>query len=136
MDRDQRLHGRGAEDDPGGLGKAYGERAETRTRGHRVAVRPRRASTTGARSRRPAAKRIWHFVTAPIGRDASGDAAQTNAIDVGERRRFAEALAEKEARVRLAMDAANYGDWELDRASGRMVWSAQTRNLLASALTS
>ena len=40
----------------------------------------------------------------------------TNAIDVTERRRFAEALAEKEARMRLAMDAANYGDWELDRA--------------------
>jgi len=76
-------------------------------------------------------KRIWHFVTAPIGKDASGRRMLvTNAIDVTERRRFAEALAEKEARMRLAMDAANYGDWELDRASGRMVWSAQTRKLL------
>ena len=54
----------------------------------------------------------------------------TNAIDVTERRRFAEALAEKEARMRLAMDAANYGDWELDSASGRMIWSAETRRLL------
>ena len=76
-------------------------------------------------------KRIWHFVTAPIGRDASGRRMLvTNAIDVTERRRFAEALAEKEARMRLAMDAASYGDWEIDRASGRMVWGAQTRELL------
>ena len=76
-------------------------------------------------------KRIWHFVTAPIGRDASGRRMLvTNAIDVTERRRFEQALADKEARMRLAMDAARYGDWELDRASGQMVWSAQTRKLL------
>jgi PAS domain S-box-containing protein len=44
-------------------------------------------------------KRIWHFVTAPIGRDARGRRMLvTNAIDVTERRRLERALAEKETR--------------------------------------
>jgi len=74
--------------------------------------------------------RIWHFVTAPIGRDAGGRRMLvTNAIDVTERRRLDQALADKEARLRLAMDAASYGDWEWDRATGSMTWSAQTRRL-------
>ena len=65
-------------------------------------------------------KRIWHFVTAPIGRDAKGRRMLvTNAIDVTERRRLEQALAEKEARTRLAMEAANYGGWEWDRGSGQ-----------------
>ena len=75
-------------------------------------------------------KRIWHFVTAPIGRDATGRRMLvTNAIDVTERRRLEQALADKEARMRLAMDAASYGDWEWDRTTGAMTWGAQTRRL-------
>ena len=76
-------------------------------------------------------KRIWHFVTAPIGRDARGRRMLvTNAVDVTERRRLEQALAEKEARTRLAMEAANYGGWEWDAASGEMVWSDKMRELL------
>ena len=76
-------------------------------------------------------KRIWHFVTAPIGRDGGGRRMLvTNAVDVTERRRFDQALADKEARMRLAMDAANYGGWELERATGAMVWTDKTRELL------
>jgi len=76
-------------------------------------------------------KRIWHFVTAPIGRDAKGRRMLvTNAIDVTERRRLEQALAEKEARTRLAMEAANYGGWEWDRSNDRMVWSDKMRELL------
>ncbi|HSC62747.1 MAG TPA: PAS domain S-box protein, partial [Caldimonas sp.] len=76
-------------------------------------------------------KRIWHFVTAPIGRDARGRRMLvTNAIDVTERRRLEQALAEKEARTRLAMEAANYGGWEWDRGSGEMVWTDKMRELL------
>ena len=54
----------------------------------------------------------------------------TNAIDVTERRRLDQVLADKEARMRLAMDAANYGGWEWERASGAMVWTEKTRELL------
>ena len=76
-------------------------------------------------------KRIWHFVTAPIGRDARGRRMLvTNAIDVTERRRLEQALAEKEARTRLAMEAANYGGWEWDRGSGETVWTDKMRELL------
>ncbi|MBV9891204.1 MAG: PAS domain S-box protein, partial [Rhizobacter sp.] len=74
--------------------------------------------------------RIWHFVTAPIGRDAADRRMLvTNAIDVTERRRLDQQLAEQEARRRLAMEAASYGDWEWDRDSRTMTWSAQTRRL-------
>jgi PAS domain S-box-containing protein len=76
-------------------------------------------------------KRTWHFVTAPIGVDGQGRRMLvTNAIDVTERRRLDQALVEKEARMRLAMDAANYGGWEWDRASGEMIWTDKTRELL------
>ena len=74
--------------------------------------------------------RVWHFVTAPIGRDAAGRRMLvTNAIDVTERHRLDRELAENEARRRLAMEAAHYGDWEWDRATATMTWSAQTRKL-------
>jgi PAS domain S-box-containing protein len=74
--------------------------------------------------------RVWHFVTAPIGRDAAGRRMLvTNAIDVTERHRLDRELAENEARRRLAMEAAHYGDGEWDRATGTMTWSAQTRKL-------
>src|SRR4029078_9980125 len=67
-------------------------------------------------------KRIWHFVTAPIGRDDKGRRMLvTNAIEVTERRRLEQALAEKEARTRLGMEAANYGGWGGDRGQDRMV---------------
>ena len=54
----------------------------------------------------------------------------TNAIDVTERRRLEQVLAEKEARMRLAMEAANYGGWEWDRGSDEMIWTEKTRELL------
>ena len=54
----------------------------------------------------------------------------TNAIDVTERRRLDAAVVASEARMRLAMDAAGYGGWELGPASGEMVWSDKTRELL------
>ena len=113
--------------------RAYGERSEAMNAVIASLYSLESSVDNGEREITTAAgeKRIWHFVTAPIGRDASGRRMLvTNAIDVTERRRFEQALADKEARMRLAMDAASYGDWELDRASGQMVWGAQTRKLL------
>ena len=76
-------------------------------------------------------KRIWHFITAPLGRDELGRRMLvTNAIDVTERRRLDAAVVASEARMRLAMDAAGYGGWEWDRQSGEMIWSDKTRELL------
>ena len=49
-------------------------------------------------------KRLWHFYTAPIGRDASGRRLLvTNAIDVTERRRVEEQLRESDARLRTLL---------------------------------
>ena len=59
-------------------------------------------------------KRLWHFFTAPIGRDASGRRLLvTNAIDVTERKAIEGRLRESDARLRFALDAAGLGQWEL-----------------------
>jgi len=76
-------------------------------------------------------KRIWHFITAPIGRDDLGRRMLvTNAIDVTERRRLDAVVVASEARMRLAMEAAEYGGWEWDRRSGEIILSDKTRELL------
>ena len=112
---------------------AYGERAEAMNAVIAKLFDLEESVDNGEREITTASgeKRIWHFVTAPIGRDAKGRRMLvTNAIDVTERRRLEQALAEKEARTRLAMEAANYGGWEWDRGSGQMVWSDKMRELL------
>jgi PAS domain S-box len=89
--------------------KAYGERAEAMNAVIASLYGLEASVDNGEREIRAASgeTRIWHFVTAPIGRDAGGRRMLvTNAIDVTERRRFEQALADKEARMRLAMDAA------------------------------
>ena len=59
-------------------------------------------------------KRLWHFFTAPIGRDASGRRLLvTNAIDVTERKVIEGRLRDSDARLRFALDAAGLGQWEL-----------------------
>ena len=117
---------------PEWIGRAYGDRAEEMNSLVASLFELDGSVDNGEREIRTAGgeKRIWHFVTAPIGRDASGRRMLvTNAIDVTERRRLGQELADKEARIRLAMDAARYGDWELDRQTGQMVWSEQMRRL-------
>ncbi|MEO7057037.1 MAG: PAS domain S-box protein [Caldimonas sp.] len=62
-------------------------------------------------------KRIWHFFTAPIGRDPAGRRILvTNAIDVTERRAIEERLQDTDSRLRFALDAAGVGQWEFDAA--------------------
>ena len=113
--------------------KAYGERAEAMNETIATLFGLDRSIDNGEREITTASgeKRTWHFVTAPIGADAKGRRMLvTNAIDVTERRRLELVLAEKEARTRLAMEAANYGGWEWDRRTGEMVWTDKTRELL------
>jgi PAS domain S-box-containing protein len=112
---------------------AYGERAEAMNAVIARMFELEESVDNGEREITTASgeKRIWHFVTAPIGRDAKGRRMLvTNAIDVTERRRLEQVLADKEARMRLAMEAANYGGWEWDRGSGEMVWTDKMRELL------
>ena len=112
---------------------AYGERAEAMDAVIARLFDLEESVVNGEREINTASgeKRIWHFVTAPIGRDAKGRRMLvTNAIDVTERRRLERALAEKETRTRLAMEAANYGEWEWDRGNGMTVWSDKMRELL------
>jgi len=112
---------------------AYGERAEAMNAVIANMFELEHSVDNGEREITTASgeRRIWHFVTAPIGRDSRGRRMLvTNAIDVTERRRLEQVLAEKEARMRLAMEAANYGGWEWDRGSGEMVWTDKMRELL------
>ena len=113
--------------------RAYGARAEAMKAVIEAMFDLDRSADNGEREIVTASgeKRIWHFVTAPIGRDSRGRRMLvTNAVDVTDRRRFDQELADKEARMRLAMDAANYGGWEWDRQGGSMVWTEKTRELL------
>ena len=115
------------------IDKAYGERAEAMNAVIARLFELEESVDNGEREITTASgeKRIWHFVTAPIGRDSQGRRMLvTNAIDVTERRRLEQALAEKEARTRLAMEAANYGGWQWDRGSGEIVLTDKTRELL------
>jgi PAS domain S-box-containing protein len=76
-------------------------------------------------------KRVWHFITAPLGRDDRGRRMLvTNAVDVTDRGRLGRLLAESEARLRLAMEAANYGSWQYEAQGSATVWSAKTRELI------
>jgi len=113
--------------------RAYGERAEAMNEVIESLFDLAEAVDNGEREITTASgeKRIWHFVTVPLGRDGGGRRMLvTNAIDVTDQRRLDQVLAEKEARMRLAMDAANYGGWEWDRQRGEMVWTDKTRELL------
>ncbi len=118
---------------PAWTSNAYGERAEAMNAVIARLFDLEESIDNGEREITTASgeKRIWHFVTAPIGRDAKGRRMLvTNAIDVTERRRLEQALAEKEARTRLAMEAANYGGWEWDRGSGQITVTEKMRELL------
>ncbi len=76
-------------------------------------------------------KRVWHFITAPLGRDERGRRMLvTNAVDVTERGRLNRLLAESEARLRLTMEAAHFGSWQYDPQSGETVWTDKTRELM------
>ena len=76
-------------------------------------------------------KRVWRFITAPLGRDERGRRMLvTNAVDVTERGRLGRLLAESEARLRLTMEAANFGSWQYDPATGETVWTDKTRELM------
>jgi PAS domain-containing protein len=69
-------------------------------------------------------KRIWHFVTVPLGRDGRGRRMLvTNAIDVTEQRRLDQVLAEKEARMRLAMERRTTAAGSGTGRRGEMVWT-------------
>jgi PAS domain-containing protein len=50
--------------------------------------------------------------------------------DISARRRAEEALRESEARLRLALQAADLGTWEYDPASGEMKWSDRAQRIL------
>ena len=115
--------------------KAYGERAETMNAVIASLFDLEESVDNGEREITTASgeKRIWHFVTAPIGRDASGRRMLvTNAIDVTERRRL-DAGARREGSAHAAGD----GRGQLrrlgvgPRAAAR--WSGATRRASCSA---
>jgi PAS domain S-box-containing protein len=113
--------------------RAYGTRAETMNQLIGSLYDLQQSSDNGEREIVTASgeTRIWHFVTAPIGRDERGRRMLvSNAIDVTERRRLDAELVDSEVRLRLAMDAADYGGWQWNLDSGETDWTDKTRELL------
>ncbi len=115
------------------MSRAYGQRAPMMAHVVRSLFELDRSVDNGEREITTASgeKRVWHFITAPLGRDERGRRMLvTNAIDVTERGRLGRLLVESEARLRLTMEAANYGSWQYDPQIGETVWTDKTRELM------
>ena len=113
--------------------RAYGQRAPMMNHVVRSLFELERSVDNGEREITTASgeKRVWHFITAPLGRDERGRRMLvTNAIDVTDRGRLNRMLAESEASLRLAMEAANYGGWQFEPGSGETVWTDKARELM------
>ena len=112
------------------MNRAYGQRATMMSHVVRSLFEHDRTVDNGEREIITASgeKRVWHFITAPLGRDERGrKMLVTNAVDVTERGRLGRLLADSEARLRLAMDAANYGSWQWEPQTGETLWTDKTR---------
>ncbi len=115
------------------MSRAYGQRAPMMVHVVQSLFDLDRAVDNGEREITTASgeKRVWRFITAPLGRDERGRRMLvTNAVDVTERGRLGRLLAESEARLRLTMEAANFGSWQYDPATGETVWTDKTRELM------
>ena len=113
--------------------RAYGQRAPMMAHVVRSLFELDRTVDNGEREITTASgeKRVWHFITAPLGRDERGcRMLVTNAVDVTDRGRLGRLLAESEARLRLAMDAADYGSWQWEPQTGETLWTEKTRQLM------
>lgn len=73
---------------------------------------------------RPGEKRVWVESLHPI-RDETGRVVATNVMveEVTESRAARRATEDSEARLRLAVQSAGIGVWELDPPTGRVIWS-------------
>lgn len=69
--------------------------------------------------------RRWLETRASPLRDATGNVTALLGItrDITERKRAQQALADAEARLRLALEAGRVGTWDWDMVSGKLVWS-------------
>ena len=115
------------------MSRAYGQRAPMMEHVVQSLFDLDRIADNGEREIMTASgeKRVWRFITAPLGRDERGRRMLvTNAVDVTERGRLGRLLAESEARLRLTMEAANFGSWQYDPSTGETVWTDKTRELM------
>ena len=115
------------------VSRAYGQRAPMMSHVVRSLFELERSVDNGEREITTASgeQRVWHFITAPLGRDERGRRMLvTNAVDVTERGRLGRLLVESEARLRLTMDAAHFGSWQYDPGSGEILWTMKTRELM------
>jgi PAS domain S-box-containing protein len=101
--------------------RSYGERAEDMLQFAGCLFELEKSADNGERSIITASgeTRIWHFFTAPLGRDARGRRMLvSNAIDVTEHKRINRRLQESDERLRFALEAAGVGQWELNLEDG------------------
>lgn len=96
-----------------------------------TALRERQPLELEARSRRPDGSYAWVVIRAAPVRDEQGRLREWvgKSMDISERKRFEAALQESEARLRLAVEAAEIGTWDYDPRSGGLVWSEREKAL-------
>ncbi len=77
-------------------------------------------------------REVWALVNVAVTRDPDGRPAHfaCHAIDITTRKAAEQRLLDREARLRLVLDAAGAGAWELDYATGRADWSVTFYTLI------
>ncbi len=70
---------------------------------------------------------VWALVTSTLVRDDAGNPLYgvTQMVDITERRRVQQEIAESQAQLAEAQEIAQLGSWEWDLASGEIAWSDQ-----------
>ena len=76
---------------------------------------------------------IWMFDRARIQRDAEGRVERIvgMVVDISERKRIEAALRDTEERLRLAVESADIGTWDLDLVTGANLWDRRCKDLFS-----
>ena len=88
----------------------------------------RRVTACGLRMVKMGGAVFWgHLVTTAV-REEDGEYVYRVALsDITERREKDKTIQENELKLRLALDAAELGTWELDIATNQLLWSEKTK---------